>query len=210
VIRYSDVQGGWTGTGNINADPLFVRAPAPGPDGRWGTDDDDFGDLRPQSGSPAIDSGNSAAVPAGITTDLAGNLRFTDVPAAPDTGAGPAPIVDMGAYEATATPALIGDANYDHTVDFNDLVILAQNYNTTGKTWSQGDFNGDGKVDFNDLTLLAQHYNTSLVPSPTPAPLPSPSPAKSKAPKAKPIFSVKPVVAAKSRGDRRPTRYAHR
>src|SRR5205807_2667861 len=31
-----------------------------------------------------------------------------------------------------------GDANHDGTVDFNDLVVLAQNYNTTGKTFSQG------------------------------------------------------------------------
>src|SRR5437899_664621 len=28
---------------------------------------------------------------------------------------------------------LNGDANHDRSVDFNDLVALAQNYNTTGK-----------------------------------------------------------------------------
>ena len=35
----------------------------------------------------------------GITTDLAGRLRFQDVPMVPDTGAGTSPIVDIGAYE---------------------------------------------------------------------------------------------------------------
>jgi hypothetical protein len=55
-----------------------------------------------------------------------------------------------------------GDANHDRTVDFNDLVALAQNYNTSGKTFPEGDFNYDGNVDFNDLVTLAQKYNTTL------------------------------------------------
>jgi hypothetical protein len=55
-----------------------------------------------------------------------------------------------------------GDATRDRKVDFNDLVRLAQNYNTTGKVWPDGDFNGDGAVDFSDLVILAQNYNTAL------------------------------------------------
>ena len=59
--------------------------------------------------------------------------------------------------------SLAGDANHDRSVDFNDLVKLAQNYNTIGgKTYADGDFTGDGNVDFNDLVILAQHYNTAL------------------------------------------------
>jgi hypothetical protein len=59
--------------------------------------------------------------------------------------------------------ALLADANGDRSVDFNDLVSLAQNYNTSsGKGWADGDFTGDGNVDFNDLVKLAQNYNTSL------------------------------------------------
>ncbi|MGB9740128.1 choice-of-anchor Q domain-containing protein, partial [Chloroflexus sp.] len=71
-VTYSLVEGGWSGEGNINADPLFVDAAS--------------GNLRLQAGSPAIDAGNDAAVPPGITTDLDGNPRFDY-------------IVDMGAYE---------------------------------------------------------------------------------------------------------------
>ena len=69
--------------------------------------------------------------------------------------------VDATAILARNT--LPGDATLDATVDFNDLVKLAQNYNTIGgKTWAQGDFTGDGNVDFNDLVILAQRYNTAL------------------------------------------------
>jgi hypothetical protein len=65
---------------------------------------------------------------------------------------------------------LNGDANRDRSVDFNDLVALAQNYNTSGgKTYAQGDFTGDGNVDFQDLVKIAQNYNTTLPGSPAPA-----------------------------------------
>jgi hypothetical protein len=56
----------------------------------------------------------------------------------------------------------LGDATLDGSVDFNDLVKLAQNYNTSGTTWSGGDFTYDGATDFNDLVKLAQNYNTAL------------------------------------------------
>jgi len=86
TVTYSDVQGGFPGTGNIDGDPLFV--------------DPDNGDLRLQAGSPCIDAGDNTAVTEGITTDLDGNPRFLDVPETPDTGNGTLPIVDMGAYES--------------------------------------------------------------------------------------------------------------
>ena len=46
----------------MGIDPGFVRAPSPGPDGIWGSADDDYGDLRLASGeSPAVDAGDSSA-----------------------------------------------------------------------------------------------------------------------------------------------------
>jgi predicted outer membrane repeat protein len=100
TVTYSLVQGGvFTGTGNISADPLFVRDPDPG-DGDWSTlADNDYGDLRPLPSSPAIDAGDNAAIFPGITTDLDGSPRFFDVLFVADTGSGTAPIIDMGAYE---------------------------------------------------------------------------------------------------------------
>lgn len=86
VVTYSDVQGGYVGTGNINADPLFVDAAG--------------GDLRLQLTSPAIDAGNNAAMPSGVLTDLLGFPRLIDIASVPDTGNGTPPLVDMGAYEA--------------------------------------------------------------------------------------------------------------
>ncbi|MHC4697027.1 MAG: right-handed parallel beta-helix repeat-containing protein [Planctomycetota bacterium] len=100
---------GGAANGNIDDDPLFVRDPDDGGDG-WGDDpatggidegaNDDFGDLRLQPGSPAIDAADNTALPAGITADLDGYTRFLDDPDVDDTGVGPAPIVDMGPYEA--------------------------------------------------------------------------------------------------------------
>ncbi len=75
VVSYSDVEGGWAGYANINADPLFNRDPSPGSDNIWGTADDDFGDLRLQSGSPCINTGNGALA-ADIAEDLDGNPRI--------------------------------------------------------------------------------------------------------------------------------------
>ena len=80
-MTFSDVQGGFDGTGNINADPKLVHNPSPG----------NFGDLHIEPYSPAAGAGNVAAVPSGVTTDLGGNARFTGV------------TVDMGAYEVTPT-----------------------------------------------------------------------------------------------------------
>lgn len=59
---------------------------------------------------------------------------------------------------------LQGDVNHDRTVGFDDLLIVAQNYNQTGKTFSQGniDYSTDGLVGFDDLLLLAQRYGSSL------------------------------------------------
>ena len=88
VLNYSNIQGGWSGIGNVNADPLFA--------------DPGIGDYRLSAGSPAIDAGDNTAVPMGVTTDLDGNPRFVDDPGTPNTGVpgnGFVEIVDMGAYE---------------------------------------------------------------------------------------------------------------
>lgn len=53
--------------------------------------------------SPTVDAGSNALVPAGLTTDLAGNPRIA---ANRETCAGSSPArVDMGAFEATFKPA---------------------------------------------------------------------------------------------------------
>ena len=86
VVTYSDIQGGYSGTGNINADPLFV--------------DQANGDLHLHQGSPCIDAGdNSAPALTTTTADFDGDNRKIDDPKVADTGYGIPPIVDMGADE---------------------------------------------------------------------------------------------------------------
>jgi uncharacterized repeat protein (TIGR01451 family) len=109
TISYSLVGGGYGGTGNLDADPLFVDFD--GTDNITGTLDDN---LRLLPTSPAIDAGDNTTVPTDtldldgdgdvvepLPFDLDGNPRFADVGSRQDTGNGTPPIVDMGAYEAT-------------------------------------------------------------------------------------------------------------
>jgi parallel beta-helix repeat protein len=84
VVTYCDIQGGYSGAGNIDANPLL-----------------DPGSLHLQAYSPCIDAGNNAAVPSGVTTDFEGDPRFLDDTGTTDTGSGTPPIVDMGADEFT-------------------------------------------------------------------------------------------------------------
>jgi hypothetical protein len=92
TVANSIVQGGWSGTGNLNTDPLFVNAAG--------------GDFRLQACSPAIDAGNDSA--NNTSTDLGGSPRKTDV------YLGGAQI-DIGAYEAlsgdTQAPSITCPAN---------------------------------------------------------------------------------------------------
>ncbi|HQY87500.1 MAG TPA: hypothetical protein PK402_02505, partial [Tepidisphaeraceae bacterium] len=48
--------------------------------------------------------------------------------------------VGVFANDVIFTQTRYGDANLDHTVNFADLLRLAQNYNGTSKHWFQGDF----------------------------------------------------------------------
>lgn len=82
TITHCDIQGGWTGPGNIDADSLFVDAY--GSDGGQGTMDDD---LRLIGGSPCLDAGDNAAVPDWMTIDAGGDQRIQNG------------VVDIGAYE---------------------------------------------------------------------------------------------------------------
>jgi hypothetical protein len=69
AVTYSDVQGGWSGQGNINSDPLFVGD----------------GDYHIKADSPCIDAGNNSYVDTEY--DVAGNWRIIHG------------TVEIGAYE---------------------------------------------------------------------------------------------------------------
>jgi len=118
TVSYSNVKGGWPGTGNIgdldepDPDSGFPAAHDPqfadpdGPDDIAANQDDD---LRPRAGSVCVDAGRNDDLPADVTDvdgdgdfveplplDIEGNPRVTDTCSA-DQGADF--VVDMGAYE---------------------------------------------------------------------------------------------------------------
>lgn len=66
TLSHCDVQGGYAGAGNINADPLFVRNP------KANATPPDYGDLHLRPGSPCLGAGTASGAPP---TDLDGNLR---------------------------------------------------------------------------------------------------------------------------------------
>jgi len=95
TVTFSNIQGGFTGTGNLDADPLFVDAA--GPDAVLGTADDD---LRLTTGSPCINAADANLLSQDsadldddgdifekVSLDLDGNARVIG------------PEADMGAYE---------------------------------------------------------------------------------------------------------------
>jgi predicted outer membrane repeat protein len=143
---YSDIEGGAEGIGNIAADPSFYRKPDPGPDEKWGTTDDDYGDLRIR-GSAIVDAGDSSAVPANVIQDLAGNNRFQDLQSIPDTGIGPAPVVDMGAFEAG--PGVVADAGGPYFAAPGHPITLSGigRSGVPGSLTFEWEWSGDGQFD---------------------------------------------------------------
>ncbi len=97
-IAYSDVQGGATGTGNINAAPLFVAPGGRSIEGEWID-----GDYHLQATSPCIDAGSDANLPADVA-DLDGDGNASEqLPVDLDHATRVQGIhVDMGAYEQPA------------------------------------------------------------------------------------------------------------
>ncbi len=104
---------------------------------------------------------------SGVLPD--GNYRATLTAAGVTSAAGTALDGDQngtpgGDYVLTFF-VLAGDANHDRVVDISDLGILATNWQTSPRNFSQGDFNYDGLVDISDLGILATNWQKSI-PSP--------------------------------------------
>ena len=145
-IGHTTVQG-WSGalggTGNNGSNPLFVN-----PAG---------GDFSLGAGSPAVDSGDNAALPLSYQLDLAGHVRRIST-------------IDRGAYEFGSHPTCPGDLNDDGFVDDSDFVVFASAYNILDcadpsmPSGCPADLNSDGYVDDADFVVFAAAYNELLCP----------------------------------------------
>jgi len=145
-VVYSCVQGGFAGP-NIAGDPSFVDLD--GADNVLGTADDQ---ARPRPGSVVNDAGSSTYA-AGLLTDLGGSPRFMDDRRRIDSGVGPAPIVDMGAYEQ---PRCRADWNTNGALNSQDFFDFLLDFFSGGP---DGDFNFNGFVDSQDLfDFLSQFF----------------------------------------------------
>ena len=180
VVTYSNVEGGFSGLGNIDADPCFVD---PGcwvhaddltvlvepnnPDALWLD-----GDYHLMSAgwrwhqdrrawtwddvtSPCIDAGN----PASPLSD-----EPLSIPQDPNSDWGQNLRINMGAYggtaEASIAPdkwALLADYNNDGIVNFTDYLCLFWK-GLEPEDRPRGDLDNSGKVGSQDLALLADDW----------------------------------------------------
>ncbi len=157
---------GWTGSlggvGNFGSSPpRFIDAA--GADARLGTADDTFY-LSP--GSACIDAGNTSLLPAdqwdldadGDTAELApldfaGSVRVFDDPDAPDTGPGPGPHVDIGAYERQAACRV--DFDGSGWVDIDDFIAFIAAFEAGDPA---ADYDQSGFVDLNDFDAFITDF----------------------------------------------------
>jgi len=105
-VNRAIVRGSYPGTAVLDADPLFVRDPSPGPDSQWGTQDDDYGDLRLMAGSPGLDFGLASLLPPDVWDLDADGDTLEALPL--DLNNGPrveGSEVDLGPYEGEANVA---------------------------------------------------------------------------------------------------------
>jgi len=146
-VTYSNVQGGWPGVGNIDADPIFV--------------DPGNGDYRLSSGSPSIDAGLNTAIADLSDTDLDGNPRFADDPDTEDTGCGVPVVVDMGAYEYQGEPfsVRLGDIDGNGSVGIVDFLMLLGTWGTCIEDCCLADLDLDGEVGGTDFQILLDNWS---------------------------------------------------
>ncbi len=163
VVSYCDVQGGYTGTGNIDADPLFVGG----------------GDYHLQADSPCIDVGDNSA-PSIPSTDFEGDPRIMDgdgdTIAVVDMGVDERQTLDNNPPNAPDSPICEGEANptgvTDDTPEFGwtfsdpdggdtqgayQILVASSSANLTadnGDMWDSGKVSGsDIEVSYDGLAL---------------------------------------------------------
>lgn len=128
--------------GSISTNPMFANP--------------SLGDFRLMEASSCIDASDNTSWPSTIVTDLDGNPRFVDDPSTIDTGIGPTPIADIGAYEYTPVLSCQADVTQDGALDFFDISSFL---NALGSMDPLADFNKDSSFDFFDISAFLLAYS---------------------------------------------------
>jgi parallel beta-helix repeat protein len=143
---YSDIQGGWTGIGNIDSDPIFV--------------DSNDGNFNLQAGSPCIDSGNpeSEYDPDDTVADM-GAYYFHQSFGCTDSLAlnfEPNATVDDGSCYF-GEPGCNDDLAYNYDEDA---------YGNDGSCIYYGDVTQDGSIDVADVIAMVSYVLDLMTPTP--------------------------------------------
>ena len=149
-VSYSTVEGGYSGTGNSSADPLFRD---------WLAED-----YHLVSSSPAIDAGSNTA-PAISSADLSGVPRIMD-----GNNDGLA-VVDMGAYEFQTNKITVSNSSgitiNDHTVATpypSTITVAGFSGVITKVTVQLNNFNHTSPADV-DVLLVAPNGGNAIIMS---------------------------------------------
>jgi len=141
VVYFSNIEGGWDGEGNIDADPLFTNS-----------DNGDYSlswanyPIEDETKSPCIDAGTA-------DLDGDGNEDITDY-------FGQAP--DMGAFEwyPEEPDYQPGDVTQDGAVNVQDIILLIafilMNGTPDSDEFALADLNADGRLDVLDVVMLVE------------------------------------------------------
>ena len=147
-ISYSNVKGGYTGEGNIDADPCFVNP-----------DNDDYhlksqaGRWDPNTNSWVMDTNTSLCIDAGDpTSDWTAELWPHGKR------------INMGMYGGTPQASMslsnagnIADLNTDGAVDYKDLMLFSEQWLNEEKLLAEN-LNRNGAVDFIDFAIFANNW----------------------------------------------------
>ncbi|MHC4744828.1 MAG: hypothetical protein ACYS8Z_23180, partial [Planctomycetota bacterium] len=184
-IEYSNIEGGWPGSGNIDADPCFVDP------GYWAHIADPNIRVEPNDPNAVLIIGDYHLKSEAGRWDSAAGTWVQDQVTSPciDTGdpnadyAGePWPHgarVNMGAYGATKEASLSpsdagapGDLDYDGFAYRPDILSFAGQW-LLSDALAYADFTRDGVVTFPDFALFAGSYQRPPMPEPASNPAPA-------------------------------------
>lgn len=119
-------------------------------------------------------SGFVAGITGTLRADLAAGYNGGDWQGAGITSsyAQSHPAIRVGYHYHDISAALIdvkltlsGDASLDGRVNFDDLLIVAKNYERTDTIWQSADYDYNGVTAFDDLLEVAQAYGSTLLSS---------------------------------------------